>query len=123
MTTRVLNVLSPYVYKIVIDKLSDVTERRNPPQGIKTEYFTFMEVFFPWVMIYLIISFFQGGVGALFGILNNIRSYLWIRIGQDSYRRISVDMFKKVINLDLEFHLNRKTGEILKVMDRGMLKI
>ena len=34
-------------------------------------------------------------------------------------RSISVDMFQKAMDLDLRWHLMRKTGEVTRVMDRG----
>ena len=35
------------------------------------------------------------------------------------HRRISLAVFGHVLDLDLSFHLNRKTGEVTKVVDRG----
>ena len=34
-------------------------------------------------------------------------------------RSISVDMFQKAMDLDLRWHLMRKTGEVTRIMDRG----
>jgi hypothetical protein len=34
-------------------------------------------------------------------------------------RSISVDMFSKTMDLDLRWHLMRKTGEVTRIMDRG----
>lgn len=34
-------------------------------------------------------------------------------------RSISVDMFAKTMDLDLRWHLMRKTGEVTRIMDRG----
>lgn len=34
-------------------------------------------------------------------------------------RRATLDTFSHVLGLDLQFHLHRKTGELLRVMDRG----
>ena len=38
-------------------------------------------------------------------------------------RRISIELFQHVLNLDLKFHLMRKTGEVMRVMDRGTYSI
>jgi ATP-binding cassette, subfamily B (MDR/TAP), member 6 len=53
------------------------------------------------------------------GLLSNVRSYLWIPITQNAYRRISLDLFSHMLDLDLNFHLHRKTGEITRILDRG----
>ena len=34
-------------------------------------------------------------------------------------RAISLDMFGKILDLDLKWHLLRKTGEVTRIMDRG----
>lgn len=34
-------------------------------------------------------------------------------------RRATLDIFSHVLGMDLNFHLHRKTGELLRVMDRG----
>ncbi|GFR40137.1 hypothetical protein Agub_g693, partial [Astrephomene gubernaculifera] len=74
----------------------------------------------PWVALYLGAVFFQGGAGGgIVGFINNVRSYLWIPVSQDAYRRISIRVFDHVMSLDLSFHLRRKTGEVTKVVDRG----
>lgn len=35
------------------------------------------------------------------------------------HRRASLDTFSHVLGMDLNFHLHRKTGELLRIMDRG----
>jgi ATP-binding cassette, subfamily B (MDR/TAP), member 6 len=45
----------------------------------------------PWVLAYMIAYFFQGGSGGgAVGLISNLRSYLWIPISQNSYRRAVV---------------------------------
>ena len=53
------------------------------------------------------------------GVLNQLRSYLWIPVAQDAYRRISLRVYCHVMDLDLNFHLHKKTGEVTKMVDRG----
>lgn len=64
-------------------------------------------------------KFLQGGGTGSMGLLNNLRSYLWIKIQQYTYREIEVELFRHLHNLSLRWHLGRKTGEVLRVMDRG----
>ena len=46
-----------------------------------------MQVFYPFVLFYMVAAFLQGGAGtASMGMLNNLRQYLWIPITQDAYR-------------------------------------
>merc|ERR1711937_855450 len=53
------------------------------------------------------------------GLLNNARSLLWIRIQQFITRETQVGLFQHLHGLSLRWHLSRKTGEVLRVMDRG----
>lgn len=34
-------------------------------------------------------------------------------------RRISLDLFSHMLDLDLHYHLHRKTGEVMRILDRG----
>lgn len=63
-------------------------------------------MFFPYVALYLGAAFLQGGAGTgSNGLLNNLRSWLWIPISQSAYRTIALDLFSHVLDLDLKFHL------------------
>jgi len=53
------------------------------------------------------------------GILGAIRSVLWIPIGQYSYRTLSTAAFEHVHSLSLDFHLGKKTGEVLSALSKG----
>jgi len=72
---------------------------------------------FPWdaILIYVFLRFLQSGVG----LIQATQNYLWIPIGQYTTREISVKMFEHLHGLSLSYHINRKTGEVLRVMDRG----
>ncbi len=55
----------------------------------------------------------QGGVGGgLTGFISNLRQFIWIPVSQDTFRRVSLRVFGHVMNLDLNFHLKRKTGAL-----------
>ncbi|KAG2210102.1 hypothetical protein INT46_010307 [Mucor plumbeus] len=72
---------------------------------------------FSWLPIvaYIGLKFLQGGSG----VLQSIQNWLWIPIGQYTTREISLKVFNHLHSLSLGFHINRKTGEVLRVMDRG----
>lgn len=71
----------------------------------------------PWKPIILYITFriFQGSNG----LLGAARQILWIPIEQYSYRELSVAAFEHVHELSLEFHLGKKTGEVLSALGKG----
>jgi ATP-binding cassette subfamily B (MDR/TAP) protein 6 len=76
---------------------------------------------FRWdlILIYVGFKFLQGGGTGGMGLLNNLRSFLWIRIQQYTTREVEVELFRHLHSLSLRWHLGRKTGEVLRVMDRG----
>lgn len=46
-----------------------------------------LQVFYPFVLFYMIAAFLQGGAGtASMGMLNNLRQFLWIPITQNAFR-------------------------------------
>ena len=49
-----------------------------------------------------------GGFGG--GLLNSLRQVLWVPINQRAFRRVSLDVFGHLLDMDLDFHLHRKTG-------------
>lgn len=111
---RMLNILVPYTYKKVIDEFTSIGE----------DTVSFSSLFYPWVAYYMLSTFLQGGTGGgTVGILPNLRTYLWIPISQSAYKRISLDIFGHVLALDHHFHLNRKTGELMRIMDRGTASV
>lgn len=66
------------------------------------------QVFYPFVLFYMIAAFLQGGAGtASMGMLNNLRQYLWIPITQDAYRSDPSAIVPSYINqkLVLRFQL------------------
>src|SRR6056300_864277 len=48
-----------------------------------------------------------------------IRDALFSKVSQHSVRHVSLNMFKHLHNLSLQFHLNRQTGALAKYIDRG----
>ncbi|CCJ28971.1 unnamed protein product [Pneumocystis jirovecii] len=53
------------------------------------------------------------------GLVSSIRSHLWIPINQHAYRNLSVKAFEHIHALSLDFHLSKKTGEIMSALDHG----
>lgn len=71
----------------------------------------------PWVQIslYVLYRWLQGGQG----LLSSLRSSLWIPVSQYSYMELSTAAFEHVHGLSLDFHLGKKTGEVLSALSKG----
>jgi ATP-binding cassette, subfamily B, heavy metal transporter len=63
--------------------------------------------------------------GARFGgvLFDNLRNYVFERVGQDATRRLAVNVFSHLHQLSMRFHLSRRTGAVTKVIERGTKSI
>ncbi|KAE8327127.1 hypothetical protein BDV39DRAFT_193044 [Aspergillus sergii] len=98
---RVVNVLVPYQVGVVTNTLS----------------WDNGEIQIPWIQIavYIFYRWLQGSTG----ILDSIRSNLWISVSQYSYMELSTAAFEHVHSLGLDFHMNKKMGEVLSALTKG----
>jgi len=99
LAQRIVNVLVPDLTGEIVNRLKD------PKKGN------------PWtaIMVYIAFRFLQGSNG----LLGATRSALWIPVSQYSYRELSVAAFEHVHSLSLDFHLGKKTGEVLSALGKG----
>ncbi|XP_046747696.1 ATP-binding cassette sub-family B member 6 [Diprion similis] len=100
---RVVNLYVPIYNKKIVDSVA------GEPDTFRWDL----------VLIYVGFKFLQGGGTGGMGLLNNLRSFLWIRIQQYTTREVEVELFRHLHSLSLRWHLGRKTGEVLRIMDRG----
>jgi ATP-binding cassette, subfamily B, heavy metal transporter len=93
----------PFAYKAVIDEMS----------AGATDAFL--------VVAALVLAY----AGARFaGVLtDNLRNALFEKVGQDAARRLAGRMFRHVHSLSLRFHLERRTGSLTKIVERGTKSI
>jgi ATP-binding cassette subfamily B protein len=63
--------------------------------------------------------------GARFGgvLSDNLRNAIFEKVGQDAARRLAGNVFRHVHDLSLRFHLERRTGSLTKIVERGTKSI
>jgi ATP-binding cassette, subfamily B, heavy metal transporter len=63
--------------------------------------------------------------GARFGgvLFDNLRNTVFERVGQDATRRLAENVFAHLHSLSMRFHMNRRTGAVTKVIERGTKSI
>jgi ABC-type transport system involved in Fe-S cluster assembly fused permease/ATPase subunit len=73
----------------------------------------------------LVILLVVGYAAARFGttLFDNLRNAVFERVGQDATRRLSAAVFRHLHGLSLRFHLERRTGAVTKVVERGTKSI
>ncbi len=99
---RVVNVMVPVQVGVITNQLSGDTT--GTP-------------LLPWASIcfYIALRTMQGSQG----IIGATRAFLWIPISQYSYRELSTAAFEHVHGLSLDFHLGKKTGEVISALNKG----
>ena len=103
ISTRCCNVLMPYYAKLVVDKL---TESPLPEFNEVSQIVA--------VLIVLQMLFSTNGV------LQTIhRQFLFLTVQQETVRQVQIMTFNHLLHLKYEWHVKRKTGEVLRSTDRG----
>lgn len=105
MLQRVVNLAVPYQIAKVTNDLSG--DYLGPGEHLKM----------PWGSLGLLIMFklLQGTSG----LLGSFRSLIWIPVSQHSYRALTTSAFEHVHSLSLDFHINKRTGEVLSALNKG----
>ncbi|MET0248157.1 MAG: ABC transporter transmembrane domain-containing protein, partial [Sphingobium sp.] len=100
---KAITLIMPFAYKGAIDRMVPGLE---PAAGLA---------------IALIVAY----AGARFaGVLfDNLRNAIFEKVGQEAGRRLSDDVFVHLHRLSLRFHLDRRTGAVTKIVERGTKSI
>jgi ATP-binding cassette subfamily B protein len=94
----------PFAYKAVIDRMGETPS---------SAAFTLVAAL---VLAYAGARF----AGVLF---DNLRNAVFEKVGQDAARRLAGQVFRHIHSLSLRFHLERRTGSLTKVVERGTKSI
>ncbi|HWU94634.1 MAG TPA: ABC transporter ATP-binding protein/permease [Sphingomonas sp.] len=74
-----------------------------------------------WLVTALVVGYAAARLGAV--LFDNLRNAVFEKVGQDATRRLASDVFAHLHRLSLRFHLERRTGAITKVVERGTKSI
>ncbi|BBD99628.1 ABC transporter ATP-binding protein/permease [Sphingobium amiense] len=100
---KVVTLVMPFAYKAAIDRMAPGLE---PAAGLAMA---------------LVVAY----AGARFGgvLFDNLRNAIFEKVGQEAGRRLSDDVFIHLHRLSLRFHLDRRTGAVTKIVERGTKSI
>ncbi|KAK3987941.1 putative heavy metal tolerance protein precursor [Cladorrhinum sp. PSN332] len=103
---RIVNILVPAQLGILTKVFVDAV---NPKEGEIPKS--------PWFHLGLLMFFklLQGNSG----FLGCIRSILWVDVSQHTYLALTTSAFEHVHWLSLDFHLGKRTGEVLSALNKG----
>jgi ATP-binding cassette subfamily B protein len=74
---------------------------------------------------WMVVALVAGYAAARFSttLFDNLRNAVFERVGQDATRRLAASVFRHLHQLSLRFHLERRTGAVTKVVERGTKSI
>ena len=99
---KAATLLMPFAYKAVIDGMATHREAFAIVAGLVAAYAT----------------------ARFAGVLSdNLRNALFEKVGQDAARRLAGTVFRHIHDLSLRFHLERRTGSLTKIVERGTKSI
>jgi ATP-binding cassette, subfamily B, heavy metal transporter len=74
----------------------------------------------PWVAtIPIVMTIAYGGTRILMALLTQLRDGLFAKVAMHAVRRLAIMTFEHMHQLSLRFHLERKTGGLTRVLERG----
>ena len=103
LAAKAAGLIMPFAYKAAVDRMAPGLE---PAVG-------------------LAVALVAAYAGARFASVafDNVRNVVFERVGQEATRRLSEHVFAHLHRLSLRFHLDRKTGGVTKVVERGTKSI
>jgi ABC-type transport system involved in Fe-S cluster assembly fused permease/ATPase subunit len=99
---RAVNVLVPIQFGNVVSMLTATVQEGKDLQ---------------WTPIWLFILYksFQNNAG----FIGAVRGMLWVPVSQHTYKALTTAAFEHVHSLSLDFHLSKRTGELLSALNKG----
>ena len=101
---RGINIILPLANKRVINSLMATEQSKGevPPNWSLMVY-------------YILLNTLHGG-----GFLGSLRQALWLRVAQNIRKQLHIKLFDKVMGQSLRWHIQKRTGEVTRIMDRGV---
>ena len=99
---KAISLVMPFAYKAVVDAMS----------GDKAAF---------GAVVMLVFAYAAARFGAV--LTDNLRNAIFEKVGQDAARRLAARVFRHIHSLSLRFHLERRTGSLSKIVERGTKSI
>ena len=103
----------PILFKVAVDRLTDAAMA----SGVGNDAAVALALrAAAWALVA------SGTFKAISGLATELRSVAFTPVAQAG-RRVALQVFNHVLNLDLSFHLDRRTGALQRIIDRGTRSI
>lgn len=108
IASKGLNVQVPFIFKHVVDTLS------VDPTGLTPATIGTVVALTPPM---LVVGYGVSRIGA--SLCNEMRNAVFAKVTQNAIRTVANRVFRHLHQLDLSFHLDRQTGAVSRIIDRG----
>lgn len=95
---KLVSVYIPFIYKKAVDELSGLHTSLVLPIGLIVSY---------------------GLARVLNDVFGELRDFIFVRVSQNAKRNIALETFQHLHQLSLRFHIERQTGGLSRVIERG----
>ncbi|HEX3495670.1 MAG TPA: ABC transporter ATP-binding protein/permease, partial [Methylocella sp.] len=103
LTAKIVTIAVPYSFKWAMDAMSDPARASLVPVVAGPLAFTLL----------------YGGLRILMALLTQARDAIFADVAMHAVRRLARDVFSHLHLLSLRFHLERKTGGLTRILERG----
>jgi ATP-binding cassette, subfamily B, heavy metal transporter len=110
---KVVTMLVPYTYKWATDGLVATAKGTG---AVNSRSLGFLIV----VSVPILLVVANGGARVLMNVFNNLRDALFAKVGQHAVRQLSHRTFVHMHELSLRYHLQRRTGGLSRIIERGV---
>ena len=108
VTAKMIGIYVPFLFKDAVDALTI---------GMAPSFVGDVKTVVIAVPVAFILSYGLARVLSLF--FGEIRDAVFAKVGQNALRNIALNTFRHLHNLSLKFHMERKTGGLSRVIERG----
>nr|WP_199899552.1 ABC transporter transmembrane domain-containing protein [Sneathiella glossodoripedis] len=95
-------IYSPYILKFLVDHLTSNTSSLQS-----------------WAIVPVALALAYGAARLFQQVFGEIRDAIFAKVGQNAIRQVALKTFRHLHRLSLRFHLDRQTGGLSRVIERG----
>ncbi len=108
---KLVTLAVPFTFKWATDALAPLLERKAADQT-----FSFTSALY---MAPLMLTLAYGAMRVMMALLTQLRDALFASVAMHAVRRLAIETFEHMHRLSLRFHLEKKTGGLTRVLERG----
>jgi len=108
---KLVTLAVPFTFKWATDALAPLLERKAAGQT-----FSFTSALY---MAPLMLTLAYGAMRVMMALLTQLRDALFASVAMHAVRRLAIETFEHMHRLSLRFHLEKKTGGLTRVLERG----